>query len=1376
MAPTQIRDTTPSDGALPAPDIAEQEGTDHESLDKQSVVNDPEQTLGLETAASVLAKAHAVVMQPGSYTWFVNRVQQYKSTLQHVYDTITVASKEEALLSYGAEWILDNFYIVQRVLRQIDEDMPEAYYRQLPKLTTTPNQGLPRVYAIAAGIIAQTDLHIDEDRIQRFVLAYQEAVPPSETPLTMGELWALSPMLRFVLLDHLSHAAANIANIDAKFSTNDGRPSDGTLAGDIIANAILGLRLLAVLDWKLFFEEVSTVEKILRRDPIGIYAKMDFETRNAYRKDIESIARMTKCSEVEIASAAIELAGDAGTAQPRFSHVGTYLIGDGKRLLEDKIGHGPSLLRHLQRWFVDHPTFVYLGSIGLLPLLTLYGVVGYTDSVGGSWLWQVGAAILVLLPLLTTSVTLINWLITTFTPPHVLPKLDFAESIPPDCRTMVVVPSMITSEDEVDALLRQLEQHFLGNPDLQLTFALLTDWADAPQEQMPNDEPLLKKAKDGIQTLNLRYASDDGRTPFYLFHRARCWNAGENAWMGWERKRGKLDEFNRLLAGDASTTYIVQEGDRTILPEIKYVITLDADTVLPSATAHRLVGALAHPLNQAEFDAQSGRVVTGYTVLQPRTEIKPTSASRSRFTKIYAGDTGLDLYTLAVSDIYQDLFGEGIYTGKGIYDVAAFRRSLDGRVPNNHILSHDLFEGIHGRAGLLSDVVLYEELPTSYLNYALRSHRWVRGDWQLLPWLFSRVPLADGSKQPNRLSLIDRWKIHDNLCRSLFAPALLTLLVAGWLWMPGSPLVWTLVALLALFSSAITGLIGDVLAQTRESKRTDHGRSLRLQVKRSLLAIVFLPYEASIAADAIVRTITRLIKTRHHLLQWRTAAHTARATRSGIAASWQQMRLSPLLAILIGMAVVGIRPSAILLATPFIFSWVFAPQIAFWISRPTEDVRAELSASQHQSLRCLARRTWLYTEHFVSPDDNWLPPDHFQEAPRGQVAHRTSPTNVGLALLSTLAAYDLGYVGLFELSLRLQNTFDELAKLERHRGHFLNWIDTRTLEPLPPRYVSTVDSGNLAGCLLALSQGCQALSHAPLFRWSRWQDLIDLLTILDETLANASVELLPVTEPLRNHIAGICAQITAARTTPQGWIALLYQLRDKECRELDRLMLELVADHEHTLDADLLHSLRIWMERVHHHLNNRPREIEHLLPWLISFREPPALFNMPHIPAAVIESWQNLVDLRPTQIALNEVVDICLTMQEKLAELQKDLHKQSELTVDEDQELWIAADQWCATLATKLEAAKNNASNLFQHYHALSQLAETYVAEMDFQFLFDERRQLFHIGYNVESGQLDANYYDLLASEARIASLIAIAKQDVPQSHWLHMARPGNLW
>ena len=889
------------------------------------------------------------------------------------------------------------------------------------------------------------------------------------------------------------------------------------------------------------------------------------------------------------------------------------------------------------------------------------------------------AMLLALVPAATIAVTLVNTLVTRLLPPRVLPKMDFRKGIPPDCRTMVVMPALLGDAEEVSALLSRIELHWLANADANLHLALLTDLADAPAQALPEDDELLRRAAEGIRTLNARYGEGDPG-PFHLLHRPRRWNAAEGCWMGWERKRGKLAAFNRLLAGEGGSDFSLRVGDPDVLRTIRFVITLDADTELPREAARRLVATFAHPLNRAEFDARTGRVVAGYTVLQPRVEVTPLSAEASWFAHVFVGDGGLDLYARAVSDAYQDLFGEGIYVGKGIYDPVAFERSLRGRVPENALLSHDLFEGIHGRTALVTDVVLLEDYPPDYLTHARRLHRWARGDWQLLPWLGHRVPLAGGGCGPNPLSLIARWKIADNLRRTLLAPTLFGFLLVAWFGLPGSPAVWTAVALLALAAPALTETAEGLLSMRILRAPSRSLRSVLARARRSIalwvLHTVLLAHRSVVLSDAIARTLFRLAVSRRRLLQWTSAAATARAVGGDTSPRrfWREMMAAPLLAVAAAVPLVLLRPTALPAALPLVLLWLASPEIAARASQPRRRKTEPLADEDVRHLRLLARRTWLFFETFVGPADQWLPPDHFQETPRGEVAHRTSPTNIGLLQLAILAAHDLGYAGRLSVVLRLRNSFDTLARMQRYRGHFYNWYDTRDLEPLPPRYVSTVDSGNLAGCLVAVKQGCRELASAAVVGPARWDGLLDTLAALGGVIELATQRHgAPRFEPLGGCVAALRREATALKPRRSAWGAGVVRLLERVSSELERALLAAIAPEVTDLDPELTSELRVWSGQVREHVHALHRDFDLLLPWEISMASPPALFARPGAPEALSTAWAAFVAALPREPALCDLPSACERVAACLSRVDEVLHTLSDRDVAAiDARTWAA--------------------------------------------------------------------------------------------------------
>ena len=1333
------------------------------------------------TLARELALSHEVSARvPVRRLLILNTPEFFEGLLRRAYQHFSQVAEGELIASYAGEWLLDNYYIVQQALRQVQEDMPRRYYTELPRLASTDLQGYPRIYSLARAFTDVADHQFSLQQVSTLTEAYQ-----AHAPLTMGELWAWPVMLRVSMLENLALALNSLLPLGAEpgeiapVAAPVG-PARDSSAETIVAHCITSLRQLGTQDWAAFFEATSRVETILRRDPAATYAQMDFDTRNRYRQVIETIARRAPSSEEQVAQAALTLAQGAAERNGHMgsrldipfledpsSHVGFYLIGQGRQQTKSAVRCRITWGERLVRWTADRRLLFYLGGVLLLTLAISLLSARYAALAGGSLIQAVAAGLLAFLPASAIAVSLVNWAASRLGAPHVLPKMDFSEGIPDAYRTMVIIPALLTDEAEVNSLANQLELHYLRNGDPNLNFAILADYTDGPEPHMPGDEVLLERAQNRIRILNERHGAD--QRPFFLFLRERRWNPAENVWMGYERKRGKLMEFNRLILDPAAeTSYTVQVGDLSVMPSIRYVITLDADTVLPRDSAQRLVGTLAHPLNQARFADDGEQLAGGYTILQPRVEIFPTAASRTRFSRIFAGDTGLDLYSLAVSDTYQDLFGEGIYIGKGIYDVAAFERSLKGRTPDNRLLSHDLFEGMHGRVALVTDIVLLEDYPSHYLAYTRRMQRWIRGDWQLLPWLLPRVP-AEGGAAPNRFSALDFWKIVDNLRRSLVQPALLLLLLLSWLWLPGSPFVWSVLALIALSVPFLISAINQFADISPENGwNVARRRSFVRETLRWVCSIVFLPYEAFLSLDAILTTLFRLAR-RKHLLQWTTAASTMQlfgAQPSVVV--WHQVAAALGFALVVGGAVALIRPGALLLALPLLAIWLYSPYAVVRLSQPVARRSEPLSPADLSELRILARRTWLYFEEFIRPEGSWLPPDHYQAAPRAIVAWQTSPTNIGLTLLSTLAAYDIGYIGLLELDVRLRFAFDAIDEMEKYRGHLLNWYDTRTLRPLMPRYVSTVDSGNLAGSLIALQYGIQDLFSTPILRRKRWDGISDTIGVLDEILDEIEARHPQVQAGgIRAALAQMQQRIEAGRDQPDTWMALLTRLTGQGWNDLNQFQLSFVETEGERLDAARLSELRIYLERLRHYLFSFQRDVELLQPWLVLLDQVPDFSALGASDPAIQDRWQALNESLPLLPGFGDVRAIHQRAHARLDGLM------AQLTPDAEHDpVRQAALDWCRALAEALTTAEVAASDLVQDFEHLQRHAADTVAGMDFGFLYDTNRHLFHIGYNVATEQLDNSYYDLLASEARLASLIAIAKEDVPQKHWLHLARP----
>ncbi|HUF74684.1 MAG TPA: glucoamylase family protein, partial [Longimicrobiales bacterium] len=1167
------------------------------------------------------------------------------------------SGSEDPSARLAADWLLDNDFLIRRVLAQLRGELPAGFQRRLPRLTAG---GHVRVRELAEALYAEGPGELELDEMEAFLADYQRLAP-----LTIAELWALPALLRLVILSQLVDSLAFVGK-----EQSGGHPNG---LGAVAGRAIRSLRLLAEVHWKEVFSRQSVTEQLLGADPAGAYAEMDFGTRDAYRRAVEEIAVAGDLGETEVAEAALRRAAEQ-SREDRGHHVGYHLVGAGRRALEREVG---AKVRSVKRFVLDHPRLVFFGALALAQIALLAPVAAYLIGVGASAVMMILALALSWIPASVPAGNVVRWALARAVRPVPLPKLDFSRGIPARWRTLIAVPTLLGDREQIDRVVQRLEIHYLSNRDPALSFALLTDHADADRPPSEGEEreqaARLEHAVECVRRLNERHGSRD-RRPFHLLHREPRWNAAERKWMGWERKRGKIEELNRYLLGARDTTYALHAGDSTGLRDVVFVLTLDSDTQLPPDGAAPLVGALAHPLNRPEVDAE-GRVRSGYTVLQPRVEISPASAGRTLFSRQFSGETGIDIYTRAVSETYQDLFGEGIYVGKGIYDVDAFGRSLRDRVPENALLSHDLFEGLHGRAGLVTDVVVYEDYPAHYPAYVGRLHRWVRGDWQLLPWLFNHVPLATGGRARNRLGLVDRFKILDNMRRSVIWASIVTLLVAGWAFLPGHPLFWTLAALSASGAAAVSSWVRQ-------------GLRARQELGRWLLGICFAPLEAVATLDAIVRVLVRMTFTRRRLLEWTTAEEAAdHLERAGRAKYFAHLWTGPALAAAIAIALALISWEALAWAAPILVLWLLSPELAWRSSRPAPPLEAELRPADILRLRLVARRTWLFFETFVGPTDNWLPVDHYQERPRGVAAHRTSPTNVGMLLVSQLAAYDLGYIGREALASWASNTLDTLEKLERFRGHIYNWYDTRTLEPLEPRYVSTVDSGNLAGALLTLAAGCEeAAASVPDEDRLRagFRDTATLLLGAIELWAAGHTE------------AGMKAK---AASTPS---------LERQARDL----------------VDVLTGVNSGGRTLLREVRERLRGIEDGL--LLALRDAPA---EAHDPGALRE-------LRLWLAALSRQAS-------------------------------DAARDGEAPPAPEVDAAATGA-----RLRSVARRARALMEGMEFGFLYDPERRFFRIGYNATADRLDTHHYDLLASEARLASFLAVTRGEAPLEHWFALGRP----
>jgi cyclic beta-1,2-glucan synthetase len=1327
----------------------------------------------------------------------LKRLADNEEVLLEVHNLLTETVKANHRITSAGEWLLDNFYLIEDQIRTGKRHLPKGYSQGLPRLSDGSSKNLPRVYDIALEIISHSDGRVDPNGLESFIQAYQTI-----TPLKLGELWAIPIMLRLALIENLRRVAARIAigrinrNLADYWATEmktiaekdpkslilviaDMARSEPPMESSFVAeltrklqgkgpelalpltwmeqrlsemgltsielvhleaqkqaadqvsmsNSIGSLRFLATMDWREFVETTSIVEQTLSEDIGGVYSKMDFSTRDHYRHVVEKIAKNSTVSEHAVARIAIDLAregAEKNAVTDRTAHVGYYLVDKGLPRTQKLSQMRFSAIQVFRKVMGRSPLLLYAGSITLISLIIAGGLLAkaYADKTGRGLLIVVG--ILSVLCASYLAVALVNWIATLLLKPLLLPRMDFSKGIYPECRTMVVVPTLLSGIPETEGLVEALEVRFLANRDEHLHFGLLTDFADADKENMPEDEILLQHAQIKIEELNKKYERD-ANDIFFLFHRPRRWNPRDRIWMGYERKRGKLTDLNALLRHGTRDAFSLIVGDPDIYTKIKYVITLDTDTQLPRDSAWKLAGTMAHPLNHPLYNEKKQRVTEGYGILQPQVAISLTGSGRSLHAKMHSNDSGIDPYTRAISDVYQDLFGEGSFIGKGIYEVETFERVLNGRFPENRILSHDLLEGCYTRSGFLSDVQLYEEYPALYSADASRRQRWIRGDWQVGAWCLPFVPGVDNRFKKNPLPALSRWKIFDNLRRSLVPPALTILLVLGWTVLP-SAWFWTLLVTgIVILPSIITALWSlfrkpdDVLMEQHVIATI---YSAYLNFTQAIFSFICLPYEAWYSVDAILRTNWRMAITKKRLLQWNPSLNVEKNGRKNIFESYVSMWFGPFISMATFMYLLVYSPITIVIAFPILILWTMAPGIVWLISLPISQPETKLTVRQHAFLHKLSRKTWAFFENFVGPEDNWLPPDNYQEHPVAIIAHRTSPTNIGLSLLANLSAYDFGYIGIKQFIERTASSISTMEIMETYQGHFYNWYDTITLKPLPPKYISSVDSGNLAGHLLTLRQGLLTMPHQKIQVKRFFEGLRTTAKIVEDTMGET------VSNDLRQFNIHINAACLNHPVTLNETKACLENLVSVSQAVLNNLKTNAETES-------------LWWAKTL--ATQTRRALDDLLlfvPWLSL--------------APVPEKFAGIAGLTE----LPTIYELSIKETNVPAEIQA--LQSAENTKEENE--WLAALR-----ETVIKAARHAKEQLLLIERLAAKSFE--LANMEYDFLYDKSKKLLAIGYNVEEHRRDQSFYDLLASEARLGSFVAIAQGKLPQENWFALGR-----
>jgi cyclic beta-1,2-glucan glucanotransferase len=1141
-------------------------------------------------------------------------------------------------------------------------------------------------------------------------------------------------MLQLVILEEI---AAWIRRVDHSVS-NDLASESGHAAPEILLSRfVITLREIADADWEQLTEAASETDKILRQDPTGSYAGMDYESRNLYRGAVQRLASHSNDGELEIARKAIACARSArdkwgleSRAARRRSHLGYYLVDKGRPLLERRIGYRPPLPAQIRRVIQQGagPEIFYLVGIELV----MFAIAGFVLSGLRADVPLFWTLLLLFIPATESAIGVMNQLVSFLLPPCALPKMDFSQGIPDDCATVVAVPTLLISESQVRQMVRDLEIRYLGNRDANLHFALITDSPDSPKASDDQDV-LVDLCSALVKTLNERYPAQSGGRFFHL-HRHRTYNPSEGTWMGWERKRGKLLDFNNLLRGGFDS-FPIKVGDLSLLSKVRYVITLDADTQLPRESAHRLVGAMAHPLNCAVIDPSTNTVVEGYGILQPRVGISVRSANRSRLAHIYSGQTGFDIYTRAVSNVYQDLCGEGSFTGKGIYEVDVFQRVLSKRFPVNAILSHDLIEGAYARAGLVSDIEVIDDYPSHFRAYSRRKHRWVRGDWQIMRWLLPRVPDYSGQSGPNPINVMSRWKILDNLRRSLVESATFALLLAGWFFLPGGAARWTVAVLvLLLIPSYLRLLLSLIKAFQTESLAAQLAEVAAGFVADQLsvfMFLAFLAHQTLVTLDAIVRTVVRLTITHRRLLQWETAAQSESEAQKATAVD-AYLKWTPVVSLLLAVALAIVRPEALPAASPFLVLWALSGVLSQWLNRPLRPGEARISEEDRDLLRLTGITTWRFFRAFSNAETNWVIPDNFQEEPKW-VAPRLSPTNLGLLLNARLAAWEMGYLTLPEFVGETANSLATAFRLSRCKGHFLNWYDIRTLQPVEPLFISTVDSGNLACCLWTLKQGSLQMLQQPFLASSVWQGLKEHVRIVVELANGASAG--PQVVYAKDKLE---AWIDHPRKDTAAWAADLVHL--------ERILARLRDALAHTAEPSH-NDLSWWARETSLRVESLTEMISNLTPWLLPQHR------------LVLDFPEMGISGDASLLTPGNLPGLLRTLASKL--------KVSCERGNASREALASAQ----SLRGLIPAALREADCLCMKLEGIATQADTLVRDMDFAFLYNHKRKVLSIGYDVAKQHLESACYELLASEARIAAFVAVAKGDVPQESWFHLGR-----
>ncbi len=1369
----------------------------------------------LEKRAKRMAQDHAISVKRNVLNWPITRMNENYELILALYKSLNEDINLKRSIPPAAEWLLDNFYVIEEQAKGVSTALTKKNYYQLPVLKKGPFKGYTRVFAIAVEFISVVDGQIEESTLLKYLEAYQ-----SHSILFDREIRVLPIMMRIALIEHVRMICEKIKDTQREWNKADtliekywsedtidldklvmqfknviekdgevnpsyvehlfyrlrraGRSYSGVLRSidevldkfsmttELVAqkehnaqavstvsfgNCIMSLKYVSSLNWSYFFDAASYVERILQNDPDGTYLAMDEISRGYYVRKIETLARRYSISEIHIAREAVEMANSVfikGNSEnedeniySRKIHVGYYLLGEGVKQLEEHQLETEHYTVKTVKKAREHPGILYTSAILLVMILLISSAIiyGYSTTIIINIGLMFGIIVAMLIPSSEVAITLVNWLVTLIVKPAIFPKLEFKEGIPEVYSTMVVIPTLLNNESRVLELLSNLENHYLSNTEKNLYFALIGAFKDSKGPNTEEDNKILFQAEKGIEALNKKY-SKGRESLFYFYHRLSVHNKNDNTWTGWERKRGALMEFNELLLGSTETSFSGYSENEVPSSKIKYIITLDADTILPLGMAKKMIGTMAHPLNRPIVDPSRGVVTEGYGLMQPRISFDVESSNRSIFSRIFTGQEGMDPYASAISDVYQDLFGEGVFTGKGIYDLSVFNDVLKDIVPENVVLSHDLLEGSYVRAALVSDLELVDAYPTKYNAYMTRLHRWIRGDWQLIPWLGNTITNRKLQTVRNPLSKISRWKIADNLRRSLVAPSILTLFILGFSILPGDALVWIGYGLAALGLPFLIHVYSEIVSNAPLFSRVKRHIKGFFGIKSSLfqfmLAITFLPYHALMVIKAVGITLFRVFFSKKKMLEWVTSDDAERFQSNSLKSYLYSMAPSYIFGLAIVSMVYLIKPTNFNLSIVLAITWFSSPFVAYLISKNRDIEKEQLNQEALMELRIVTRKTWRYFEEFANEKNNWLAPDNFQEEPHRGIAYRTSPTNIGLGLLATLSARDMGYIGTIDMVEMLVRSISVIEKMDKWNGHLYNWYDTRSLEPLKPRYVSTVDSGNFVSYLITLEQGLKAL--------------------IDQTIVD------PV------YLRGIEDTLKCASSASAADLTVTIGLYSQAFRKEPRLDVWLTILN-HLLDSETLIDIKdkLWRVKTTKLLQTLKNDVLYFAPWLD---------HLVQMPAVLLEDktklqMQLLEHILVENSIISDLPEQKMIILKLILEIVDIIKSSEDLEIDEN----LSGITWLKMLEQLVGSSQVLEHSFTTEYKLLIERINKLSLETKFAVLFENRRQLFSIGFNIEDNRMTNSYYDLLASEARQASYIAIARGEVPVKHWFMLGR-----